>query len=289
MSPGTRSDVASLHAGLPALIGVTTSELRRAKQVRRRRHSEPPGVEMALGLPYLRAVEQAGGLPVVLPPLELDRIPLLLDRLSGVLLSGGPDLDPASYGRAAHTELGDTEPRLDEFEVQLARDADARGLPILGVCRGAQALNVARGGTLHQHLPDVTDGSIVHRQRQPGTEATHEVSVEASSLLARALSSPRIAVNSFHHQSVDRLGGGLRAVAWADDGVVEAVEGCGETFVLGVQWHAEMLVDDPAQLALFRHLVTAGEERERGRPVAFPGSARLAGAARRRDATRRVA
>ena len=95
---------------------------------------------------YLRAVERAGGLPVVLPPLELDRISPLLDRLSGVLLSGGPDLDPAAYGRAAHPELGRTEPQLDVFEVQLAREADARGLPILGICRGAQALNIARGG-----------------------------------------------------------------------------------------------------------------------------------------------
>src|SRR6202011_4069083 len=198
------------QAGPPPLIGVTTSELRRAKQVRRRRHSEPAGVEMALGLPYLRAVEQAGGLPVVLPPLDLHRISPLLDRLSGILLSGGPDLAPASYGRAPHAELGDTEPQLDEFEVQLAREADARGLPILGICRGAQALNVARGGTLHQHLPDITDGSIA--QRQPGTETTHEVRVAARSGLAAVVGS-RAAVNSFHHQSVDRLGDGLRAVA----------------------------------------------------------------------------
>jgi uncharacterized circularly permuted ATP-grasp superfamily protein len=156
MTTGPGSQGPTQQKSLPALIGVTTSELRLAKQVRRTRHSEPAQVEMALGLPYLRAVERAGGLPVVLPPLELDRISPLLDRLSGVLLSGGPDLDPAAYGRAAHPELGDTEPQLDIFEVQLAREADARGLPMLGICRGAQALNVARGGTLHQHLPDIT-------------------------------------------------------------------------------------------------------------------------------------
>jgi putative glutamine amidotransferase len=269
------------QAGPPPLIGVTTSELRRAKQVRRRRHGEPAGVEMAIGLPYLRAVEQAGGLPVVLPPLELQRIAPLLDRLSGVLLSGGPDLDPASYGRPRHAELGDTEPHLDEFEVQLAREADARGLPILGICRGAQALNVARGGTLHQHLPDVTDGSIVHRQRQPGTETTHEVRVAARSGLAAAVGIQRVAVNSFHHQSIDRLGRGLRAVAWADDGVVEGVEGWGKSLLLGVQWHAETLVDDPTQLALFRRLVTACEEREQARPATRGGSVRRAAPARR--------
>jgi putative glutamine amidotransferase len=261
---------------LPALIGVTTSELRLAKQVRRRSHGEPAQVEMALGLPYLRAVERAGGLPVVLPPLALDRISPLLDRLSGVLLSGGPDLDPAAYGRAAHAKLGHTEPALDIFEVQLAREADARGLPILGICRGAQALNVARGGTLHQHLPEITDGSIAHRQRRPGKETTHEVRVAPRSGLAVTLGSHRVAVNSFHHQSVDQLGRGLRAVAWADDGVIEGIEGRGKPLVLGVQWHAETLVDDPAQLALFRELVTACEERERGRITPRAESARRA-------------
>jgi putative glutamine amidotransferase len=245
------------------LIGVTTSELRLASEVRRQRHSEPARAEMALGMSYLRAVERAGGLPVVLPPLELDRISPLLDRLSGVLLSGGPDLDPVAYGRSAHPELGPTEPRLDLFEVQLAREADARGLPILGICRGAQALNVARGGTLHQHLPDITDGSIVHRQRQPGSKVTHEVRITPRSGLADAVSCRQLAVNSFHHQGVDRLGSGLHAVAWAEDGVIEGIEGRGKSFLLGVQWHAETLVDDPAQLALFEHLVRACEERER--------------------------
>jgi putative glutamine amidotransferase len=281
MTAGPESQGPTSQNGLPALIGVTTSELRLAKQVRRTRHSEPAQVEMALGLPYLRAVERAGGLPVVLPPLELERISPLLDRLSGVLLSGGPDLDPAAYGRAAHPELGDTEPQLDVFEVQLAREADVRGLPILGICRGAQALNVARGGTLHQHLPDITDGSIVHRQRQPGTEVTHEVRVAARSGLAAVLGSRRIAVNSFHHQSVDRLGRGLRAVAWADDGVIEGVEGWGNSLLLGVQWHAETLVDDPAQLELFRRLVRASEERELGRTTTYAKSKTRAGSTRR--------
>jgi putative glutamine amidotransferase len=261
--PGKRGLTA--HNRSPALIGVTTSELRLASQVRRDRHGEPARVEMALGMSYLRAVERAGGLPVVLPPLELERISPLLDRLSGVLLSGGPDLDPAAYGRSAHPELGPTEPQLDVFEVQLAREADARGLPILGICRGAQALNIARGGTLHQHLPEITDGSIVHRQRQPGSKVTHEVRIAPRSGLAAAVGCRRMAVNSFHHQSVEELGSGLHAVAWADDGVIEGIEGRGESLLLGVQWHAETLIDDPAQLALFRHLVTASEQRERER------------------------
>jgi putative glutamine amidotransferase len=264
------------HNPHPVLIGVTTSELRLAGEVVPQRHGEPARVEMALGLPYLRAVERAGGLPVVLPPLELDRISPLLDRLSGLLLSGGPDLDPTAYGQLAHPELGPTEPQLDVFEVELAREADARGLPILGICRGAQALNVARGGTLHQHLPDVTDGSIAHRQSEPGTVATHAVDVLPASGLAAILGGERVDVNSFHHQAVDRLGDDLHAVARAEDGIVEGIEGHGDSLLLGVQWHAETLVEDPAHLALFRRLVTASEQREQEQRSQRPQSTQRA-------------
>jgi putative glutamine amidotransferase len=267
MTTDRASEGVSARAPRPVLIGVTTSELRLASEVRRQRHSEPARAEMALGLSYMRAVELAGGLPVVLPPLELDRISPLLDRLSGVLLSGGPDLDPAAYGRAAHRELGPTAPRLDEFEVELAREADARGLPILGICRGAQAINVARGGTLHQHLPEITDGSVAHRQRQAGSKVTHNIRIAHNSALAAVVGCRQMTVNSFHHQGVDQLGRGLHAVAWAEDGVIEGIEGRGSSLVMGVQWHAETLVDDSAQLALFRHLVTVSEERERTQPT----------------------
>src|SRR5215212_8789073 len=128
------------------LIGVTTSELRASGACSLRRQGEPPHAEMALGMTYLRAIERAGGMPVVLPPIR-DHVDGLLDRLDGVCLSGGPDLDPLAY-RAAdrHPELGPTEPALDAFELALARAADRRAIPLLGVCRGAQALNVARGG-----------------------------------------------------------------------------------------------------------------------------------------------
>ncbi len=258
----------------PVLIGVTTSELRRPSEVPHHRHGEPARAEMALGMSYLRAVERAGGLPVVLPPLALDRVSGLLDRLSGLLLSGGPDLDPAAYGRSAHPELGPTEPKLDVFEVQLAREADTRGLPILGICRGAQALNIARGGTLHQHLPEVTDGSIVHRQHEPGSKATHKVSIAHDSGLATVVGCRQLAVNSFHHQAIERLGGGLHAVAWAEDGVIEGIEGRGKSLLLGVQWHAETLVHDASQLALFRCLVTASEEREQEQLTRRPQSRR---------------
>ena len=232
------------------LIGVTTSELRPSGASTLRRQGEPPHAEMALGMTYLRAIERAGGVAVVLPPFPGD-VGELLERLDGVCLSGGPDLDPAAYGAARrHAELGPTEPSLDAFELALARGALAGGLPLLGVCRGAQALNVACGGTLHQHL----DG---HRQPEPGTEPTHVVDVLAGTRLAEVIGAGPLAVNSFHHQAVKRLGAGLRVAARAEDGTVEAIERPAGPLVLGVQWHAEALTGDPLQLGLFEALVTA--------------------------------
>ncbi len=231
------------------LIGVTTSELRASSAGTLRRHGEPPHAEMALGMTYLKAIEAAGGMPVVLPP--LGDAEAFLDRLDGICLSGGPDLDPEAYGATErHAELGPTEPGLDAFELVLARAADARGVPILGICRGAQALNVARGGTLHQHVP-------AHRQTEPATATTHTVHVEEGSALAALVGMRPLRVNSFHHQAVDVLGRGLRAVARAADGTIEAVEAAGGRLVLGVQWHAEGLVHEPRHRVLFEALVAA--------------------------------
>jgi putative glutamine amidotransferase len=231
------------------LIGVTTSELRASGAGTLRRHGEPPHAEMALGMTYLRAIEAAGGMPVVLPP--LGDAAAYLDRLDGICLSGGPDLDPDAYGAPErHAELGPTEPDLDAFELALARAADARGLPLLGICRGAQALNVARGGTLHQHLPG-------HRQTEPATATTHSVHVDAGTRLAGLVGTDVLRVNSFHHQAVERLGRGLHAVAHAADGTIEAIEAAGPRFVLGVQWHVEGLVSAPRHRVLFDALVEA--------------------------------
>src|SRR5947208_5152267 len=136
------------HRNMRPLIGVTTSELRPSAMATTRRQGEPPHPEMALGMTYLRTLDAAGAIPVVLPPVGTDHLAPLLDRLDGLCLSGGPDLDPAAYGAGdRHPELGPTEPSLDAFELSLARQALTRGLPILAICRGAQALNVASRGT----------------------------------------------------------------------------------------------------------------------------------------------
>jgi putative glutamine amidotransferase len=238
------------------MIGVTVSEIRAKEDAQRVRHGEPTQTEMTLGLAYMRAVERAGGLPVALPPLESENVEPLLERLSGLLLTGGPDLDPACYGAEPHPDLGPIDHDVDVFELALCRHADRRGLPILGICRGAQVLNVARQGSLIQHLPDI-GATIEHRQAEPGDRTTHEVRVSPDSGLAQTTGGGPVNVNSFHHQAIDRLGLGLRPVAWARDGVIEAVEGQDEHFVLGVQWHAETLVEEAEQLALFERLVAA--------------------------------
>jgi putative glutamine amidotransferase len=237
------------------LVGVTTSEVRSAEDVRLVKEGEPPRHEMALGLTYMRTVERAGGVPVVLPPLGPDSINPLLDQVSGLCLSGGPDLDPKTYAAKAAPELGPTWPELDFVELAVARGADKRGLPVLAICRGMQALNVARGGTLHQHLPA---GEIAHRQDAAAEQQTHEVAIDPRSRLASIVGATRIEVNSFHHQAIDELGEGLRPVAWAPDGVIEAVEATDrDEFMIGVQWHAECLSEIDGQLALFSSFVGA--------------------------------
>src|SRR4051794_19810289 len=215
------------------LVGVTTSEVRRAERTQPLPEGEPLQHELALGMPYVRALARAGAIPVVLPPLRVDDVPSQLRFLQAVCLSGGPDLDPSQYGASPAPELGPVESALDEFELAVARVADAAGLPILGICRGAQALNVARGGTLHQHLPAITDHSIGHRQTEPGWVETHPVHVAPGSRLSSALGIDDVWVNSFHHQAVDHLGASLRAVAWSPDGSVEGIEDPGERFVVG--------------------------------------------------------
>jgi putative glutamine amidotransferase len=271
------------------LIAVTTSELRRPEDGGARPHGEPPKLEVALATLYPEAIERAGGIPVIVPLLRPDGIDALLDRVDGVCLPGGPDVQPAVYGAEPHPELGPTEPRVDAVELALVRAADRRKLPILGICRGMQLLNVARGGTLHQHLPDVVAG-IEHRQPDHGSIPTHRIETASHSRLRATLGGPALEVNSFHHQAVEKLGKGLVATAWAEDGTIEAIENPSDRLVIGVQWHAEgLLAHDP----LFELLVAAaaGAEEQIAEPRAVAQSAaeprRLASARARSARPRR--
>ena len=219
------------------LIGVTTSEF-------------------TLGVPYLHAIEAAGGLPVVVAPLRLDSIQPLLDQLAGICLSGGPDISPKVYGADESPHLGPTHPALDGFEIAMARMADVANMPILAIGRGMQALNVVRGGSLHQHLPEISS-TIEHSQDEPGDKPTHAIEIQDGSLLSESLGTTKLDVNSFHHQGVNQLGDGMSAVATAPDDTVEAIEAADRDFIVGVQWNAELLARREPEAALFKRFVEA--------------------------------
>jgi len=196
-----------------------------------------------LPLSYSRAIHGAGGMMAMLPP---DRRAWedpgeLLDRIDALVLGGGADIDPEDQGIERHPETVGTNPDRDRFEIALARGALERGIPLLGVCRGMQVLNVACGGTLDQHLPERL-GHDIHRP-VPGLWAEHEVSFEPGSLAAQAAGAERLTVKSHHHQGVDRIADDLTASAWStDDDCVEAIESSDGGFALGVLWHPE---EDP--------------------------------------------
>jgi putative glutamine amidotransferase len=189
---------------------------------------------------YVAAVQRAGGIAVLLPPDEaaIEDPDPVLDPLDGLILAGGVDVGPDNYGADAHPATDPPNELRDAFELALARRALEREVPLLGICRGMQVMNVAAGGTLHQHLPDVL-GHSEHRV-VPGTFADHEVRLADGSLAARAAGEDLHATKSHHHQGIDVLGEGFVATGWsAIDELPEAIEDPGRRFALGVQWHPE--------------------------------------------------
>lgn len=213
------------------------------------------------GQNYSQAVAAAGGLPVMVSSLGLEIVDDYLDLAAGLLFTGGADLDPQRYGAEPHPQLGLVDPERDAFELALYRGARARGIPVLGICRGIQLINVAEGGTLQQHLPALP-GTIQHEQVNKGAALVHTVRLEPASRLARALGGAAVYTNSFHHQAIEQLGQNLRATGQTGDGVIEAVEGMGDSFVLGVQWHPEMSWHEyPEHFVPFKLLLEAVRHR----------------------------
>ncbi len=198
-------------------------------------------------LSYVSAVERAGGRPLLVPPSEAG-IEETLAVLDGILFSGGSDIDPDTYGAEAHPETNGVRPERDQAELALLEAALARDMPVLAVCRGSQVLNVALGGDLVQHLPEVV-GHERHKHT-PGVFADHDVEVLPGTRL-QALVGDHAPVKSHHHQGYGRIGDGLREAALADDGTVEAIEDPERRFALGVLWHPEAGED----AALFEALV----------------------------------
>jgi putative glutamine amidotransferase len=244
---------------LAPIIGVTATLKEDPELVETR----PLGAFVRADLDYVAGVAQAGGVPVVLPPIA-EVAEEMTQGIDGLLLSGGSDLDPGYYGESPLPELGATLPERDAFEVALLKHALERGVPVFGICRGLQVLNVALGGTLYQDLPtQLEDGSIAHRQLTPKWQWTHEVEVRAGSQVAKIVNTTDLRVNSYHHQAIKDLAEGLVASAHASDGVIEAVEfhNLSECWLVGVQWHAEAMRDvrTPEHRNLFEAHVAAAE------------------------------
>ncbi len=211
---------------------------------------------MFLPASYIVPLQRAGATIVVLPPQDADRasVDAVLDGLDGLCISGGYDMDPATYSASAHPETDSPRPQRDAWELELIAAAQARDMPMLGVCRGAQVLNVARGGTLVQHVPDaVGHGGY---QGRDGVFETMPVSVTPGTRLARSHPARRD-VPVYHHQAVARVGHGLVVSAWGDDGVVEAVEDPSLTFCVAVQWHPE---HDPGARDLYAAFADAARK-----------------------------
>lgn len=216
---------------------------------------------------FVRAVWEAGGLPIPAPTTAVPPAASAeyVDMLDGLILTGGGDVDPANYGQPRHELSTRIVTERDTREIELTRRALARGMPILAVCRGMQILNVTLGGSLHQDL--ITAGRDDHQLNRPPRGGSHKVTITPGSLLAHAIGTEYLQVNSLHHQAVHRLGKDLQPVAVAPDGTVEAIEITGKSWALGVQWHPEwMYQEDPKQLGLFRavvHQACSGARRNR--------------------------
>ena len=232
----------------PTVLLTTSSVMRSASLIRE---------DTLTGRNYSEAVVLAGGLPIMTAALDPDLAPLYASMADGLLLTGGGDVDPAEFAQGPSRDLGAVDPVRDAFEIALYRAYRQAGKPILGICRGVQLINVAEGGSLIQHLPAV-DGSWQHDQRDLRGTPFHHVDLAPDSRLADAFGSSRIRTNSFHHQAVDRVGAGLKVVARAGDGTIEALEGDGDPFLVGVQWHPEMAFKaHPEHHAPFRAFLDA--------------------------------
>lgn len=229
------------------LIGITISYSAQDREI------------FALRDDYVRSVETAGGLPLVLAPGRPGDAPDLIDHLDGLLLTGGADVDPELYGERAHETVTRVFPERDALELALCREALARDMPLLAICRGHQVLNIATGGTLVQDLPSQWKGAMNHDPEGERWSRAHDVRILPGTRLREILGTERIAVNSFHHQAVKEAGRDAVIAAYSEgDDVVEAIEVPGRRLALGVQWHPEAFWDKDGRFQpLFEALVKA--------------------------------
>jgi putative glutamine amidotransferase len=205
---------------------------------------------------YAAAIERAGGLPVLLPyAVDHALIPQYVDLLDGICFSGGNDMNPVRYGEEWHPKVAKMDERREKFEFALIAEIEKRKLPALGVCFGSQLMNVYRGGSLIQFLPEQKSDAMEHRYLKENGLTRHDVKLDPKSQLGRAIGKSEFSVNTYHKQAVKTIGHGLRVVATAPDGVVEAFEDPTLPLFVAVQWHPERLIDEPEHLAPFKLLV----------------------------------
>jgi putative glutamine amidotransferase len=205
---------------------------------------------------YIEAVQRANGIPVLLPPTSGDLLPLL-DRLDGLIFSGGGDIDPNFYNSVGHPSIYLVDAERDRFELALAIAALTVDIPILGICRGMQVLNVATGGDLFPHVPDYYGDRLLHRLDHPRRPIEHAVQLEPNSRLSTLVGASNIQVVSWHHQAVQTIAPVWQVVARAADGLIEAMEHQHHPWMIAVQWHPELSPDDPVHQRLFQALVSA--------------------------------
>lgn len=217
---------------------------------------------VAVGQDYIKAIIQAGGLPFVLPVIEEeDKIFRQMEQLDGLLLSGGFDVNPLLYREEPSRGLEAVCPERDAFEIALVQAARSLQKPLFGICRGQQLLNVALGGTLYQDLPSSLPSVFQHSQKRNPDEASHTVEVVAGTKLHHIFGSEKLFTNTYHHQAIKNLAPGLIVNAKSQDGVIEGIEGAEDHFVLGVQWHPELMVEKhPMMLKLFHAFIEAASK-----------------------------
>jgi putative glutamine amidotransferase len=232
------------------IIGITVSRAQKNHQL----YNQNPSA-------YSDAILQAGGLPLLIPvEYPITQIDILLDHIDGLLLSGGGDLDYRRYAGNAHLSIEGVCEERDELEIELLKGAIQKKMPVLGICRGTQLINVALGGSLYADIPTQYETHIIHStpEEKGRNSLVHEVELNPNSKLGKIIGQTRFSVNSFHHQAIRVVAPELVVTAYATDGLIEAVELAGDPFgVIGVQWHPECLLNHPSQLEIFKAFLSA--------------------------------